>query len=56
MTTRERVGMVVLVILFITLGTILATLVARRNTGPATGTFENNPIVEQRIINLQKSR
>jgi hypothetical protein len=56
MTPRERRGLIVLVLLFIVLGVTLATVVGRRNPGPASGTFENNPIVEQRLINLQKSR
>lgn len=55
MNARERRGVVVLVLLFLVLGFVLA-MVMRRDGGPATGTFENNPIVEQRLINLQKSR
>ena len=56
MNARERRGVVFLVLLFIGLGIALATVIARRSTGPATGTFEDNPIEEQRLINLQKSR
>lgn len=54
MTARERRGIVVFVLLFLGLGTALALL--SRRDGPATGTFEDNPIVEQRLINLEKSR
>ena len=54
MTARERRGVVIFVLLFLGLGTALAILL--RRDSPATGTFEDNPIVEQRLINLQKSR
>jgi hypothetical protein len=55
MTAKERNGAIIIVLLFVVFGVILAVSV-RRSAGPGTGTFENNPIVEQRLINLQKNR
>jgi hypothetical protein len=54
MTSRDKWGAVILVILFIALGVALYFTIAPP-AGPARS-FEDSLFVRQRIINLQKSK
>ena len=51
LTRRDKVGLVVLISIFIVFGIILA-LTTDRPTGEVRG-FENNVLIEQRMKNLE---
>ncbi len=54
MTTSDKIGVAVLVALFLALmGTLAWTL---KGTGGGSHNIEDSPIIKQRIINVQKSK
>lgn len=54
MSRRDKVGLAVLIALFITFAVVLVVMMKPR--GPAKYGFEDNIFVKQRIVNVQKSR
>lgn len=54
MTQREKLGIGIIVGLFVMFGIVLWFTIDRPSGG--TGSFENNVIIEQRVKNLNKSQ
>lgn len=54
MTQKDKIGVVVIIGLFVVLGVILFITIDRPSGSP--GSFENNVIIDQRVKNVNKSR
>lgn len=54
MTSKEKIGVAVIIGLFVICGLILYFTIESPNGG--TGSFENNVIIDQRVRNLEKSQ
>ncbi|MBX3177853.1 MAG: hypothetical protein KF886_10865 [Candidatus Hydrogenedentes bacterium] len=53
MSSKEKIGVAVIIGLFLVFGLILFLTI---ESPGGTGSFENNVIIDQRVRNLEKSR